>query len=280
MRRREAVAALRDVQGNGLLPDPVRRYSAPLFTGFVRYLRWYAGRHFHSVRVSLEGVPWTATGRPLVIYSNHPSWWDPLVFMLLGDALFPGRRGYGPMDAKSLARYPVLERLGIFAIDPTSARGGVAFMVQAQRILAGRTAILWLTAQGAFTDARQRPIALRPGLGQLALRVPGVVVVPLAVEYPFWNESRPEALCRFGSPLVIDELDAKQRSAQTLNAVFERALSRTMDQLSHESQQRDPALFRALLRGRSGVGGIYDVWRRLRAWSRGRSFEASHGPPP
>ena len=26
-----------------------------------------------------------------------------------------------------------------------------------------------------------------------------------------------------------------------------------------------------------GVGGLYDVWRRLKAWARGRSFEAAHG---
>jgi hypothetical protein len=41
---------------------------------------------------------------------------------------------------------------------------------------------------------------------------------------------------------------------------------------------RDPALFRFLLRGGAGVGGIYDLWRRLRSWAGGQRFDAAHGP--
>ena len=44
-----------------------------------------------------------------------------------------------------------------------------------------------------------RPVRLRPGLAHLARRVPGATIVPLALEYPFWDERTPEALCRFGS---------------------------------------------------------------------------------
>ncbi len=31
-----------------------------------------------------------------------------------------------------------------------------------------------------------------------------------------------------------------------------------------------------LLAGRSGVGGVYDQWRRLKSWARGRRFDPSH----
>ena len=49
-----------------------------------------------------------------------------------------------------------------------------------------------------------------------------------------------------------------------------------MDILAQESMTRDPALFRPLLRGVAGIGGIYDLWRRARAWSSGRRFDAAH----
>ena len=61
--------------------------------------------------------------------------------------------------------------------------------------------MLWITAEGSFTDARTRPVRLRPGLAHLARRVPGATIVPLALEYPFWDERTPEALCRFGTPM-------------------------------------------------------------------------------
>ena len=36
-------------------------------------------------------------------------------------------------------------------------------------------------------------------MAHLARRVPGAVILPMAVEYTFWNESRAEALVRFGA---------------------------------------------------------------------------------
>lgn len=49
-----------------------------------------------------------------------------------------------------------------------------------------------------------------------------------------------------------------------------------MDALAAQSAQRNPALFRPLVRGGAGIGGIYDLWRRLRAWTAGRRFDPTH----
>jgi hypothetical protein len=39
---------------------------------------------------------------------------------------------------------------------------------------------------------------------------------------------------------------------------------------------RDPAAFETLLDGRAGVGGWYDLWRRLMFWRRGQKFAGRH----
>jgi hypothetical protein len=39
---------------------------------------------------------------------------------------------------------------------------------------------------------------------------------------------------------------------------------------------RDPARFRTLVRGADGIGGIYDLYRRLRALVTGQPFDPSH----
>ena len=216
-------------------------------------------------------LPAAVAGRPVIIYSNHPSWWDPALYILLCTLLFPGRRGYGPMDAKALGKYGLFERMGVFGITLDSPRGAARFLSTSLRVLSDPASILWITAEGEFTDPRRRPIQLRPGLAHLARRVPGAVILPLAIEYTFWNESKPEALARFGTPI-----ESGGGTVAEWTARLEAELTRTMDALTAESLQRDPALFGRLLRGQVGVGGIYDLWRRGRAVAAGRQFDPRH----
>ena len=192
------------------MPDPTApsqilgRRSPTLFRLFAFYLRWYLGRHFHAMLISRTGLPRPVPGRPLIVYSNHPSWWDPAVCILLCDMLFPDRAGFGPMDASALGKYGVLERMGVFGVEQQDPRGAATFLRTCLAVLENPSAMLWITAEGAFTDPRTRPITLRPGLAHLARRVPGAVILPLAIEYIYWNESRPEVLVRFGEPMLSD----------------------------------------------------------------------------
>ena len=257
-------------------PTPVERRlarrSTVLFRLFAFYLRWYVGRRFHALRISRTGQPVVPANGPLIVYSNHPSWWDPTVYILLCDMLFRGRSGYGPMDQAALGKYGLLERMGVFGVAQDDPRGGVQFLRTCNAVLARPGAMLWITAEGAFTDVRVRPVTLRPGLAHLTRRLPGVTILPLALDYPFWNESKPEVLLRFGAPLF----SSREGSVAEWTQRLETALTATMDALAAESVTRNPALFTPLLRGAVGVGGLYDYWRRLRATIAGRQFDPSH----
>ncbi len=249
----------------------VARRSEILFRLFALYLRWYVGRRFRGIRLSRTGRPRVPAG-PLIVYSNHPSWWDPTIYILLCDMVFRDRAGFGPMDQAALGRYGVLERMGVFGVMQDDPRGAAQFLRTSLAVLQHPGAMMWITAEGSFTDNRVRPVALRPGLAHLVRRVPGATVIPLAIEYPFWNESRPEVLLRFGEPLLA----GRQGSVAEWTGRLEAALGATMDALAVESMTRNPALFTQLLRGVAGIGGIYDLWRWTRAMLRGRRFDASH----
>ena len=131
-----------------------------------------------------------------------------------------------------------------------------------------------MTAEGRFTDPRGRPVRLMPGLGHLAARVENVTVVPLAFEYPFWNERYPEALSRFGAPVDID--GSERYGAAEWSELFAARLEETMDQLAADAEGRSPEPFDTLLGGSAGVGGVYDLWRSARALARGRRFDPAH----
>jgi 1-acyl-sn-glycerol-3-phosphate acyltransferase len=230
------------------------------------------GKSFHAVRVSKAGKPPVTGGRPLLVVLNHPSWWDPLMGMVLAD-LFPGYRHYVPMDAAALRQYRIFEPLGFFGVEATR-EGAMAFLRTAGAILSRPSHGLWVTAQGELTDPRRRPVRLRPGVGHLLRRLNGALVVPLAIEYPFWQERYPEALAHFGAPIVIDQ--GRSQSAEAWLARVEDGLTAAMDALAAEAVTRDAERFEALVGGSVGVGGVYDVWRRVKAALTGRRFRAGH----
>ena len=117
-------------------PEVLRRYSPRLVAWFARWLRGYFRRNFDSVRTSLSGALPEDDGNPLVVYTNHPSWWDPIHFLLLARLALPDRRMFGPFDADALAKYKLFRRLGAFGVDRSSRRGVVEFLVTCRSILA------------------------------------------------------------------------------------------------------------------------------------------------
>ena len=88
------------------------RRSPLLVRFFTRHVkRFYLARNFHAVRLSRSGRPAPVPDGPLIVVLNHPSWWDPLVGLVLTE-LFPDRAHFAPMDADALRRYRIFERLG------------------------------------------------------------------------------------------------------------------------------------------------------------------------
>jgi 1-acyl-sn-glycerol-3-phosphate acyltransferase len=252
--------------------DPFAARSPVLLALFRWYLHWFFWRRFSAVRLSRGFIPGAMAGRPMVIYTNHPSWWDPATVMLVSPKLFPGRVGFGPMDEEALGRYGLFRRFGVFGV-ARGARGAVRFLRVARAGLADRRAIMWITAEGSFTDPRRRPLQLRGGIAHLARLVPDAVFMPAALDYMFWNESRPEALLRFGPPVSVAHLSVAEAAA-ALTA----ALTETLDALADDGATRDANRFVTLLHGAGGVSAIYDTWRRARAFRQGRVFDPRHEP--
>jgi 1-acyl-sn-glycerol-3-phosphate acyltransferase len=226
------------------------------------------------VRLSRGDIPDRHAGRPLVVYTNHPSWWDPALMLLASPKLFPSRIGFGPMEAAQLRRYGMFRKFGVFGVAPGTT-GAMQFLRIARRGLAEPRAIMWITAEGRFTDPRTRPIELRPGIAHLARLLPDAVFLPAALDYQFWTESRPEALLRFGPPVLLTGA-----TVADAHAALTAALTETMDALATDAATRDPARFVTLLSGTAGTGLIYDSWRRLLAWARGQRFTARHETEP
>ena len=244
--------------------------SQPLLALFRTIVRRYFRRHFRAVRV--QGADrFRDLHGPLIVYANHSSWWDPMVSFLLSAELMPHRRHFAPMEAESLNRYAVLKKLGVFPVEIETSRGAVQFLRTGQAVLESG-GVLWITPQGRFADPRERPLTFKPGLATLAARVGQCTVLPLAIEYTFWNERKPEVLMEFADPIQVDGADAADLGANLLEA-----LTRVMDQLEARARTRDPSSFeRVLAHGSVGAGGMYGFGQRLRAVLLRRPYQPEH----
>lgn len=249
-------------------PKPAPRWALALAES---YLRRYVAKHFNGLRIALDGPPPILDG-PTVFYANHPSWWDPIVMLLLLRSQYPSWRFHGPIDAAALERYPWLERVGFFGVESGTMAGASRFLGAGAALLEHDRAGLATAAQGRFTDARQRPVELKRGLSVLLRQNASVQAFPLAIEYGFWNERLPEILVRFGRFPVA----AHGRRSEAIHVELESSLERAQDALSTSAIARDPSAFDCLIEGRRGAGFLQDLPMRLRAIARGERFDPSH----
>lgn len=222
---------------------------------FSRYATSYLRRHFHSIRLLGPAPPNDFTG-PLVVYLNHAAWWDPLVCLFLARHFFPKRNCYAPMAAAALSRYRFFQRLGFFPVETGTARGAAQFLHNSKAILEQPGSALFLTPQGKFADVRA-PLQFAPGIEHLATRVAQARFLPLAIEYPFWEERKPEILFGFGE--------------SGSNGLSDR-LAAVQAKLAAAAQRRQPNEWTILLKSKSGASRPYDLWR----WLRGEAFAPDH----
>lgn len=276
-------------------PPPVPTINKRSLGWFRWFVKGYLRKHFHSLSINrqqLRSVDIMPTDG-LVVYANHAAWWDPLIAIHFSHQMFPSFAMYAPIDAQALAKYPMFGRMGFFGIEQQQLSGAREFLSLSAAILAQPSSSIWITPEGRFADVRDTTASLMPGLTHLARRCargtnadPGatgcgsqkrsqVWFIPLAVEYPFWEERRPELLAWFGRPLSSAAFDSqsKQHVAQELT----NGLRQAQQQLATASIARDTSQFEVLGRGHSGTFFVYDWWRQFTGRLKGSRVRLEHG---
>jgi 1-acyl-sn-glycerol-3-phosphate acyltransferase len=242
---------------------------------FARYCRYYLRRHFHRLYMTELSSLKALDERPLLICLNHPSWWDPLLAVYLSQEIFSKRRHYAPIAAAGISKYKFFEKLGFFPIDGQTRNGAFRFLQIGRSALSTQGCTFWVTAQGQFEDVRVRPTKFQTGVGHLARSSTGFVMLPLALEYSFWRERTPEAFVCFGEPIEVQ--DGHSNTAHEWTNIFAAAVESAQDYLAERVKTGQESYFKELLSGAAGVGGVYDVWRAVKSYARGKRFRAEHG---
>ena len=99
-------------------------------------------------------------------------------------------------------------------------------------------------------------------MGHLSHGLNNAVILPLALEYLFWEDAFAGMLARFGPAIVIKR--APTEPLKNRVAALRRALTSTQDCARSDAACRDPAAFETLVGGKARVVARYDWSRWLR----------------
>jgi len=251
-----------------------------LVDGFCWFTQRMIAKQFNAFGVQKELLdtaslhPYT----PIIVYANHPSWWDPITAMLIRKAYFPDRVFYAPIDAIALEKYRIMSKLGFYGLQLETTAGAAEFLATTKRILETKNSSIWITPEGRFTDARDHSQSFMPGLAHLAAKLPGVAFVPMALETTFWNESRPQLFARLGAATINNSsrVSETSRSKSDWNELLTAELRKTQNELKDAVLSRDSSRFEYIVASQPNRLGWYDYFRSWSAWAKGQPFDPRH----
>lgn len=185
--------------------------------------RYLLKKQFHAIaaRGNIDAV---SQGKPVLYVMNHSSWWDGLLVYAVVRKL--SRRGhFMMMDEKQLKQFRFFRRIGAFSVDKTSAKGVLASLRYAERLLKEGSGV-WIFPQGDIRHLEERPLAFQDGAGYLLSRVPESAVVPVTAYYTVGGHQKAEAGLWIG-----DVIEPKERAGFNRNETSELLRERVQTQL-------------------------------------------------
>jgi len=171
---------------------------------------------------------------PSILFAPHSNWWDGIVGYNICDRIFKKEIR---LMVEELNRFPLLRRGGAFNVNKKSPQASMEALKYSVEELAYLDRILYLFPQGIIKPPNFRPIQFQTGLtyvAQKAAKKYGKVnLVPIAVNYVFLRDNRPEVMVEIGKPVTLDgdtKVDRKEFT-QYLEAQLEMLCDRQFEDL-------------------------------------------------
>ena len=167
---------------------------------------------------------------PTIFFAPHTNWWDGIVGYTICNRLCKKEIR---LMIEELNRFPVIRRGGGFSVNKKNALTAMESLKYSVRVLQDLNSILYLFPQGIITPPDHRPIVFQTGLAYIvekaAQKYGKVNLIPIAVNYFFMRDNRPEVWIEMGENMELtpqeDKMDRKEYSkflAQKLEELCDR----------------------------------------------------------
>lgn len=190
---------------------------------FARDARARIERAFSAIRArGLGELARALEEGPVLVVSNHTSWWDPMVLVHLCTNVL-GADAYAMMKAENLERLPFFAKVGAFGVRVEDPADGAAAIRYAAKLLDRPGRLVWIFPQGREVPITRRPLGFQPGAAQIARVARKARVIVAAVRYEHGARPEPELWLSF-APLA-----ERPRDAGELGARMEADVAAAMD---------------------------------------------------
>ncbi len=189
-------------------------------------------------------------GVPTIMYAPHSNWWDGIVGYHVCNRIF-GKEIR--LMVEELNRFPLLRRGGAFSVNKKSPQASMAALNYAVDVLENPNNILYIFPQGIINPPNFRPIVFQTGLAYIAQKVikkyGAVNLQPIAVNYFFLRDNRPEVLIELGKPILLRDvkLDRKELTS-FLGKNLEELCDSQFDDIRHARFKGYKTLFQQKLK--------------------------------
>lgn len=187
---------------------------------------------------------------PTILFAPHCNWWDGIVLYNTTHRIFHKEIR---LMVEELNRFPLLRRGGAYSVNKKSAQSAMKALQYSVDVVGDLRNMLCIFPQGIIRPPHFRPIEFQTGLAYIAenavKRYGKVNLIPMAVDYAFFRDNRPEVIVEFGKRIELrqgNELDKMSR--KELTHYLERALTETCDNQFKEMSQGDITKYNILFK--------------------------------
>ncbi len=187
----------------------------------VVFLPWMRRR---IAGVHIAGLPQAPAGnRPMILVSNHVSWWDGFLLHAIHRALRPAAPLYTIMLESELQKWPLLRALGCIGIDPGNASSvGRALGALRERIDRRPDSVVMYFPQGSIRPSHARPLGFKRGIELLCRHIPNADVLPVGIHFEPLNTPSSHVFMSAGTLVPARDVSSTQ---------LERAVEHELDSI-------------------------------------------------
>jgi hypothetical protein len=223
---------------------------------FAIYIRRLLRRNFHSLNL-LGDIPIIEADQPILLLSNHSSWWDGFLVYFLNEKLLH-RPLYLMMLESELKKYPFFSRVGAFSIDPGHPKSVLTSLEYSHSILElpiSPAPLLALFPQGELRPNMIRPLGFAKGHEWIIKKSKKqLAILTLGIRIEFLDQQLPEVFFQFGKG---ENSDFKKPANIEL---LENSLTSLLDSI--QSHILAGSKGKSLLKGSSSVNEKWDSFRK------------------
>lgn len=169
---------------------------------------------------------------PTILFAPHCNWWDGIVMYNITHRIFHKEIR---LMVEELNRFPLLRRAGAFSVNKKSPQSAMKALQYSVDVVGDLRNMLCLFPQGIIRPPHFRPIKFQTGLAfiaQNAVKKYGRVnLIPVAVDYCFFRDNRPEVIVDFGKRIELNS--EMQLDRKNLTQMLEHYLSEACDEQSN-----------------------------------------------